>query len=59
MKIVAGLHLEIDFFAPAAHLNFYISRLWRTEAAKLNREMACPAKAKPCMEGGVGGWLAK
>ena len=37
------------------HLNFSILRLRRTEAAKLNRGMACPAKSKSCMEAGVVG----
>ena len=60
MKIFADLHFEIDVFAPVVHLIFYISRLRRAEAAKLNRGMVCPAKSNSCMEAGVGGgWLAK
>ena len=54
MKILADLHFEIDVFAPSVHLIFYISRLRRAEAAKLNREMICPAKSNPSMEGGGG-----
>ena len=59
MKIFVDLRFEIDVFAPVMHLIFYISRLRRAEAAKLNREMICPAKSNPSMEGVGGGWRSR